>query len=178
MKRTWTALLLALLACQPGDEQAVQDNDSTAVAATEVAAEPVRFENATALGDTLTLQAITPVADILARPEEFVGQRVLVKGQVIGVCLEKGCWLDIVGTAGADTIQIKVDDGVIVFPPDAVGKQVLAEGTVEKLELTKEQAIEAAKHKAEETKTTFDPSTITGPVTKYRIRGLGVQIAP
>lgn len=176
MKRTWTALLLTLVACQPGDEQAVQEADSTAVAAE--LAEPVRFENATALGDTLTLQAITPVSDILARPDEFVGQRVLVKGQVIGVCLEKGCWLDIVSAEGADTIQIKVDDGVIVFPPDAVGKQVLAEGTVEKLELTKEQAIEAGKHKAEETKTTFDPATVTGPVTKYRVRGIGVQIAP
>ena len=178
MKATWTALLLALVACQAGDEQAMQETDSTAVAASELAAESTRFENATALGDTLTLQALTQVSDILARPEQYVGQRVLVKGQVVGVCLEKGCWMDIVTAEGADTIQIKVDDGVIVFPPDAVGKRVLAEGTVEKLELTKEQAIEAAKHRAEETKSTFDPAVITGPVTKYRIRGTGVQIAP
>ena len=46
------------------------------------------------------------------------------------------------------------------------------------LKLTQEEALSAAQHKAEEQGTKFDPASVTGPVTKYRIRGIGVQIAP
>lgn len=177
MKKSWMTLLIVFAACQPAADEAPADEAAAAPAA-EAAAEPVRFEGGTALGEALTLETITPVSDIVSRPEEFLGKRVLVKGVVTGVCQEQGCWMDIIGTSGADTIQIKVDDGVIVFPKDAVGKQVIAEGNVEKLEMTKEEALEAAKHKAEEQGTKFDPASVTGPVTKYRIRGLGVQLSP
>lgn len=85
--------------------------------------------------------------------------------------------MDIASDREFEKVQIKVDDGVIVFPLTAKGKQALVEGVVEQLDLTYEQAIEDAKHKAEEHGTEFDPSTVTGPVTIYRIRGLGAVIA-
>jgi hypothetical protein len=167
-------LAVCLSACQPAAEQAAEQ----AAPVQEVAApvKAVLFEG-TELGAPLTLEYLTPVSDILARPDEFVGRRVLVEGTVTAVCQKQGCWMDLVSAEAGDTIQIKVDDGVIVFPKDAAGKRVLAEGTVEKLELTAEQAVEAGKHKAEESGTTFDPASVTGPVTSYRIRGLGVRIA-
>ena len=40
-----------------------------------------------------------------------------------------------------------------------------------------EEALEAARHKAEEHGEEFDPSTVTGPETTYRIRGHGALIA-
>ena len=175
-KSSWLVMVAAVLACEPAPaEDAAQP---AALPAEEAAAEPVRFEGATALGEPLTVNQLTDVAEILARPQEYVGQRVLVKGQVTAVCAEQGCWMDILSGTGGDTIQIKVDDGVIVFPQDALGKQVLAEGTVEELQLTHEEAVAAAQHRAEEQGTKYDPASVTGPVTKYRIRGLGVQIAP
>jgi len=175
MKQSWAALVIGLLACQPAAEQATVDDTATAQEAT-APVKAVVFEGTT-LGEPLTLEYLTPVADILARPDSFIGQRVLVEGVVTAVCQKQGCWLDIVSGEAGDTIQVKVEDGVIVFPKDAAGKKVLAEGTVEKLEMTQEQAIEAGKHKAEESGGSFDPATITGPTTTYRIRGVGVLIA-
>ena len=173
-KPSWAVLLFAVLACEPAAEQAAVEQAAPA----QEAVAPVKavlFEGTT-LGEPLTLEYLTPVSDIVARPDEFVGKRVLVEGVVTAVCQKQGCWMDVVSGEAGDTIQIKVDDGVIVFPKDAAGKKLLAEGTVEKLELTQEQAIEAGKHKAEESGGTFDPATVTGPTTTYRIRGLGVLL--
>ena len=127
-------------------------------------------------GDPITLTEVTPVSAILDAPEEFLGERVLVEGTVVEVCEMRGCWMDIASDREYEKIQIKVDDGVIVFPLTARGKKALVEGTVELFEMTYEEALEDARHRAEEHGTEFDPSTVTGPVTLYRIRGLGAVI--
>jgi hypothetical protein len=44
------------------------------------------------------------------------------------------------------------------------------------MELTKEQAIERAKHEAEEKGTKFDPASITGPLTVFQIQGTGAVV--
>jgi hypothetical protein len=116
------------------------------------------------------------VSAILEAPDAYVGERVLVEGTVVQVCEMRGCWMDIASDREFEKIQIKVDDGVIVFPMTAKGKSALVEGVVEVLELTHEEAIEAARHKAEEHGEEFDPSTVTGPETTYRIRGHGAVI--
>lgn len=141
-----------------------------------VACQPATFEG-TSLGEPLTLQETTPISDILAEPDAFVGERVLVEGTVAEVCSNMGCWMDIVGEDDTETIRVKVDDGVIVFPQKATGKRARVEGTVEKLELTEEEAIEAARHEAEERGETFDPASVDGPETIHRIRGSGAVIA-
>ena len=130
----------------------------------------------TLYGEALTLSEVTPVSAILDDPEAWVGERVQVEGMVVEVCEMRGCWMDIASDTESEKIQIKVEDGVIVFPMTAKGKTALVEGVVEVLELTFEEAIEAARHKAEEHGEEFDPSTVTGPETTYRIRGLGAVI--
>lgn len=174
MKQSWIALLIGVLACEPAAEQG-QVAETAPAQETAAPVKAVRFEGTT-LGAPLTLEYLTNVSDIMAQPDSFVGRRVLVEGVIAAVCQKQGCWMDIVSGQAGDTIQVKVDDGVIVFPKDAAGKQVLAEGTIEKLDLTQEQAIAAGKSKAEESGRTFDPASITGPVTSYRIRGTGVLI--
>ena len=84
--------------------------------------------------------------------------------------------MDIASDAAFETIQIKVTDGVIVFPMSARGKTARVEGVVEQISLSYEEALEQGEHKAEESGTKFDPSTITGPQTTYRIRALGAEI--
>ena len=74
-------------------------------------------------------------------------------------------------------IRIKVNDGEIEFPKNGSGKMVIAEGTLTKMELSKEQAIAEAKHEAEETHRNFDPSTVTGTVTRFQIKGSGAVIS-
>lgn len=127
-------------------------------------------------GEPLTLTEVTPVSAILDAPEEWLGERVLVEGQVVAVCESRGCWVDIASDREYEKIQIKVDDGVITFPLSMRGRTALVEGTVEKLELTQEEALAAAEARAKEHGETFDPATVTGPETIYRIRGLGALV--
>lgn len=125
-------------------------------------------------GEPLTLTALTPIADILAAPDQYVDQRVLVEGDIVDVCDDKGCWIDI--SSGDDRIQVKVDDGVIVFPMSAKGGKALVEGTVERRDLTAEQAFAAAAHRAEEQGEPFDSTAVFEATTVYRIRGIGALI--
>lgn len=144
---------------------------AAATACTDAAASP-----GDTYGEALTLTEVTPISTILDAPEEWLGERVLVEGQVVAVCESRGCWVDIASDREYEKIQIKVDDGVITFPLSMRGRSALVEGTVEKLELTHEQALAAAEARAKEHGEAFDPSTVTGPETTYRIRGIGAVV--
>lgn len=128
------------------------------------------------LGEPLTLKQQTAIADLNARPADFVGKQVQVKGKVTEVCEKMGCWMQLVDPATKAAVRIKVKDGVIVFPKDSIGKMAAAEGKFVKLELTHEQAIARAKHEAEEQNRPFDPASVKGPATIYQIAGLGAAI--
>ena len=128
------------------------------------------------LGAEITLAEKTKISDILADPEAYLDQTVLVEGEILDVCPMMGCWMEIKSDDGEEMIKVKVKDGEIVFPMEAKGKTALVEGTVYKLELTQEKAIQHFEHIAEEKGEEFDPSTITGPMTIYQIKGLGAVI--
>jgi hypothetical protein len=159
------AALFPLVACGPSADADVRG-----------AADPPSLEG-TVYGEAITLETLTPVSAILDDPEAWVGERVLVEGMVVGVCDVKGCWMEIAADREFEKIRVKVDDGVMVFPLEARGRTALVEGVVEKVELTYEQALEQARHEAEEHGETFDPGSVTGPTTTYQIRGLGAIIA-
>jgi hypothetical protein len=74
-------------------------------------------------------------------------------------------------------VKIKVKDGEIVFPKDSIGKTAVAEGKFVKIEMTKEQAIEQAKHEAEANKKPFNAAKVKGPQVIYQIAGTGAVIA-
>jgi hypothetical protein len=125
-------------------------------------------------GEPLTLTTLTPISEIVATPEQYVDELVLVEGDIVDVCDDKGCWIEVM--SGSDQIQVKVDDGVIFFPMSAKGKKALVEGTVERRDLTSEQAFAAAAHRAEEKGEAFDSTAIYPAATVYRIRGSGALI--
>ena len=127
-------------------------------------------------GDGVTLDEVTKVSNSFADPQAYLGKTVVVEGTVVKVCKKRGCWMDIAGDKEFEKIQVKVRDGVMVFPLSAMGKTARVQGTVEALELSKEQAIARARHKADEQGTSCDLSAITGPQTVYRIRGTGAVI--
>src|SRR5512137_2048093 len=109
-------------------------------------------------GKALTLTEVTKISAILAAPESFNGKRVLVEGDIVGVCPERGCWIKIASDKEFESLTFKVDDGVIIFPLDAKGKKARAEGVISVKTYTKEELLEAAKKHAEKEKTPFDPS--------------------
>jgi hypothetical protein len=156
-----TGLALALAACQGEPAPA---------------AEAAEFEGAE-YGEPITLTTLTHISAILDAPDAFVGERVLVEGVVTDVCDNMGCWMDIVGETEDHKIQVKVDDGVIVFPEEATGHRARVEGVVEKIERTEEEAVAAARHRAEERGLEFDPASVAGPETIYRIKATGARIA-
>ena len=128
------------------------------------------------LGAPLTIKEQTAIADLMAKPVRYVGRNVQVKGKVTEVCQMMGCWMMLTDTETGAAVRIKVKDGEIVFPKDAVGKIAIAEGTFTETKLTREQAVEQAKHQAEEQGRKFDPSTVKGPVTSYQVQGAGAII--
>jgi len=128
------------------------------------------------LGAEITLTEKTNISDILADPEAYLDKTVLVEGEILEVCPMMGCWMELKSDDGEGMIKVKVKDGEIVFPTEAKGSIALVEGKVYKIELTQEKAIEHFQHVAEEKGEEFDPSTITGPMTIYQIKGLGAEI--
>jgi hypothetical protein len=127
------------------------------------------------LGKPLTLKEPLPLATVLAKPADYVGKTIQVKGKITEVCEMMGCWMDLTNDAG-QKIRIKVNDGEIDFPKDGAGKMAVAEGKLTKSELSKEQAIARAKEDAEDKGKAFDPASVTGPQTVYQIQGSGAII--
>jgi len=119
---------------------------------------------------------VTPIEEIVADPDAWVGKKVQIAGEISGVCAHQGCWIDITSKADA-TLRVKVDDGVIVFPPDSVGRHAVAEGEVEILDMERDRYEDWMKHVAAEEGREFDPAEIgEGPYQIVRLRGLGSEI--
>lgn len=120
---------------------------------------------------------IVKVSELLDHPDQYVGKSVRIEGLVTDVCPKRGCWMEVAGDREFETLRVKVDDGVIVFPMGAKGKHAVAEGVFTKIELTKDEALQHAKHMAEERGTKFDPETAKDlPTVVYQIRGTGAVI--
>lgn len=130
------------------------------------------------VGGGVTVAETTPVADILERPESFVGRTVAIEGEVADVCQAAGCWLEMRAADGPRTLKVKVEDGVMVFPKDARGKRARAQGAVERLDLDREGYILHVAHEAHEQGRDFDESSVPaeGPYHVYRIRGTGAEV--
>ena len=127
-------------------------------------------------GKELSLKEKTKISAILANPKDFVGKKVQVEGNVVGVCEKRGCWIELASDKPFQKIKVKVKDGEIVFPMEDKGKSALVEGQVYEIKMTKEQALAAAENEAKEHGKKFDPASVTGPVTIYQIKGLGAVI--
>ncbi len=122
-------------------------------------------------GDTM------PISKLLAHPEKHLGHTVRVQGPIVGVCKHRGCWIEIASDKEMQKIQLKVDDGEIVFPPEIMGQNAVVEGVLEGIPLTHEQACSFLEHEAECQGETFDASTVPAEgITMYRIKGTGAVV--
>lgn len=126
-------------------------------------------------GKPLVLKETTPIQALVEHPEKYVDKPVQVKGKVSAVCQMMGCWMELVDEANR-SVRIKVKDGEIVFPKDAAGRTAVAEGTLGKIDLTREQAAARARHEAEERGVPFDPESVKSGAVIYQIRGAGAVL--
>ncbi len=118
---------------------------------------------------------LVKVSELLDHPDRWLDRPVRVEGLVVGVCRKRGCWMEIAGDREFQSIRF-VEDGAMVFPAEVVGHRAEVEGTFVKVVLSREQALARAKHHAEEHGEAFDPSSVTGPVTFYLVRGTGAVV--
>ena len=100
----------------------------------------------TKFGAGVTLTKATPIGELYASPEKFVGKTVRVDGVVTAVCTEMGCWLAIGATGNPDqAVRFQADhDGKIVFPISMKGQKASAEGVFVKIGAGDSHAKEAA----------------------------------
>ena len=129
----------------------------------------------TKLGKPLTAKQPVTIAELLAKPADYVGKTVQVKGKITEVCQNMGCWI-YVADAQSNKIRVKVNDGEIVFPKDGAGRTVTAEGVFTKEDLTREQAIDRAREEAKDSGRKFDPASVKTGTVIYQIQGAGAVI--
>ena len=108
----------------------------------------VRAQAPETFGTGVSLTETTPLVRLLDQPADFEGKTVRVEGRVTAVCMHMGCWMALTPEASSDsrTMLIKVDDGVIVFPPSAKGRRAVAQGVIERVGGSREGQEAAAEH--------------------------------
>ncbi len=130
-------------------------------------------------GSGVSSASTVAVSSVLAHPENYLGQTVRVQGAVVGVCKHRGCWIEIASDKEMQKIQLKVNDGEIVFPPEIMGETAIVEGVLEGIPLTYEQACAYLEQEASCQGEKFVKEDVPADgVTFYRIKGTGAVILP
>lgn len=170
------AVLLSIApACEHADHVAAAGGDDCSNCPDALAKSATAVE-ADVLSKGMRLTEFTPISAILAAPETFEGQRVLVKGDAVAVCETRGCWVNLKSEADVSkALRVKVEDGEIVFPMSVKGHEVQVEGVVEKVVIAEEDYRALLRKRAEDKGETFDPASVTGPKISWQLKGLGAK---
>jgi hypothetical protein len=120
-------------------------------------------------GAGLTLEEITPLRDVLSRPELHVDRTLLVKGRIRDVCQKKGCWMML--TDGEAQMRVRFADYGFFVPKDSIGKDAYVEGRVAVEEVSEK---EARHYEAEAID--GDPSRVHGPQRVVSFTATGARL--
>lgn len=136
----------------------------------------VMAEDAKKYGEEITLSEKTKISKIVENPENYVGKKVLVEGTVVNVCKKRGCWIELASDKEFETIRVKVQDGVIVFPMEAKGKTAVVEGEVYSFDY--ETEVECSGENCEHSEENHEECEHDKKEvqTIYQIRGIGAEI--
>lgn len=122
-------------------------------------------------GDGVTLRRAVPIATLLEQPHAHAGKAVRVDGVVAKVCQAMGCWIEIADPELGRGIRFKAKDGVIVFPKDAPGHKVSAQGTFEEIVTSPVREAHGEHAKSAENSGKPDPATPTEKIYWVRVTG-------
>lgn len=105
---------------EDGDEE-VGDLDAGSVDTVEVplcenytALREDALDNGTVVNSGVSLEASTPIADILGDTLTYDGMVVQIEGFIVALCDHQGCWAALGDPAG-NQILLKVTDGIVDF---------------------------------------------------------------
>lgn len=133
-------------------------------------------DEAKSYGEGVELEESVPISVILATPDEYVGETVRVEGRIVGVCKKRGCWMELAGDEEFQSMRIKVEDGVIVFPYESKGMYAVAEGELVRIDLTMEQTCAMAEAECEAQGKEFDKAQVKEAGVIYMVKGTGAII--
>jgi len=120
-------------------------------------------------GAGLRLSEPTPLAEVVAAPERFAGQPLLLRGHLTDVCQRKGCWT--VLRDGSAHVRVRFHDYGFFLPKDSVGDEAFVEGVVKVETLSEDEA----RHYAAESRD-GDPSRVRGPQREVGFTATAVRL--
>jgi len=169
-------LISSLVACSKGEAPAPAATEPGPAAEAAAPAAPAASKlDGEVYGAGVSLTESTPVSKLLADVDAYNGKTVRVEGLVTEVCEKRGCWMNIAGDEPFQNLRFKVQDGEITIPVSAKGKYAVAEGTISKVELSKEDALAMREHEAEEQGKPVDESAPL-PTFSVKLAGKGAVI--
>ncbi len=127
-------------------------------------------------GERPALKNTVKISAILDAPEKYLGKVIQVEGIVMDVCPMRGCWMKVKSDRKKENLFIKVNDGEMVFPMSARGKNTVIKGKLVKQVMPLKDVIEIEKARAEKKGEKFDPASVKGPRTSYMFKPIGVVI--
>lgn len=139
------------------------------VVAARAPAEPGPSPPGEHFGAGLTLAEPTSLAEVLASPERFAREPVLVRGRVSEVCQRKGCWTIL--RDGEARVRVRFADYAFFLPRDCVGADAWVEGTVSVRTLSEKEA----RH-LEGERVGGEPEAIHGPQREVGFVATGVRL--
>jgi hypothetical protein len=122
-------------------------------------------------GAGLTLEEVTPLREVVTRPELHGDQPLLTRGRVRDVCQKKGCWMMLID--GQSQMRVRFADYGFFVPKDSSGKDAYVEGRAAVQEVSEK---EARHYEAESID--GDPSRIRGPQRMVTFTATGVRLVP
>jgi hypothetical protein len=94
-----------------------------------VAANAVAGDEVIARGAAIPKDAKTvALKDVLAAPESYTKDPVVVEGVVSAACTRKGCWMQLASAAGEQGVRVAFKDYAFFVPLDSKGMNARAEG--------------------------------------------------
>ena len=80
------------------------------------------------------------LSDVLAKPEAFTKDAIVVEGLVETACQNKGCWMQVVPEAGKAGMRVTFKDYGFFVPKESTGLRARMEGIVAVKTLSKDEA--------------------------------------
>lgn len=108
------------------------------------------------------------LGEAISQVETLAGQPVLIETEIQQVCQKKGCFF--IARDGEATARVRFKDYGFFIPTDSAGKTVKLAGTLERVELTPEQAEHFAEDLGE------DPEAVPMAEFEYQVMATAVRI--
>ncbi len=120
-------------------------------------------------GRGVSLGEVTELAQVVATPERFDQEPVLLHGTLSDVCQKKGCWTIL--RDGTASVRVRFQDYGFFLPTDSIGAEAFVEGRVKVETLS----AATARHYEAESRD-GDPDSVTGPRREIGFVATGVRL--